>query len=361
MTEVKAAQTEIVATMVAQVGETAVSDAYGARRGVVDRSGIPVQQRPLSAVSTSQSSSIPAATPMPLDAGECSKGLPLVLVKQWGQFNSPRDIAIDQEGNLIVVDHDANTATSYDPEGNRLTTIASRANGEGGLSRPVAVAVDSKGNVYVASEQPTPGDYVQKFSSEGEFILSWGTRVNSELDHPEGTFLKISGLAVDEDDNIYVLDSREVSRVQKFNGDGDFLTQWGSVGVDPGMFDDPNEIVADGMGNIYVADLENWRIQRFTTEGEYLGKWGTFGIEVGQFLNVGPIGVDGDGCVYTAQRDGGVATGGQKFSPDGAYLRSFGTEEGDARLKNPIAMTVGDDGTVYVVDAGVVKVFQPTP
>lgn len=198
------------------------------------------------------------------------------------------DIAVDQDGNLIVVDNNAHTAPRYDPDANRLATIASRGDGEEGLNHPVSVASDGEGNIYLASEQPTPGNYVQKFSSEGEFILSWGTRVNNELDHSEGTFFKISGLAVDEDDNVYVLDSREVSRLQKFNGDGKFLTEWGSVGVNPGMFNDPGDIVADGKGNIYVADSENWRIQRFTTEGEYLGKWGTFGIEPGQFLSFGP-------------------------------------------------------------------------
>ena len=78
-----------------------------------------------------------------------------------------------------------------------------------------------------------------------------------------GQFQGPEGIAVDSSNNIYVADEGD-SRVEKFGGIGNYLTQWGSVGTGNGQFEFPFGIALDGSGNfVYVADLANNRIQVF--------------------------------------------------------------------------------------------------
>ena len=72
--------------------------------------------------------------------------------------------------------------------------------------------------------------------------------------------------------DFYVLDAGN-SRIQRFDAEGKYLTQWGRRGDEPGAFEfigrnsTPEEvsgnIVLDEEGYIYVADVGNKRIQKF--------------------------------------------------------------------------------------------------
>jgi DNA-binding beta-propeller fold protein YncE len=53
------------------------------------------------------------------------------------------------------------------------------------------------------------------------------------------------------------------NRVQKFDGNGTFLTKWGSAGSGYGQFQYPIALATDASGNVYVADQNSDRIQKF--------------------------------------------------------------------------------------------------
>jgi DNA-binding beta-propeller fold protein YncE len=67
---------------------------------------------------------------------------------------------------------------------------------------------------------------------------------------------------VDNANNIYVSDSQN-SRVQKFGSQGNFLMSWGSPGAGIGQFNEPNGVTSDTTGRVYVSDVLNNRIQVF--------------------------------------------------------------------------------------------------
>jgi len=97
---------------------------------------------------------------------------------------------------------------------------------------------------------------IQKFDSNGNYITQWGTYGNGD-----GEFKYPVGVAVDSLGNVYVSDFGN-HRIQKFNSSGRFLTQWGTLGDGDGQFNSPNGVAIDSLGNVYVAD-ENYRIQVF--------------------------------------------------------------------------------------------------
>jgi len=215
---------------------------------------------------------------------------------------------------------------------------------------PQGVAVDGNGNVYVAD---TDNSRIQKFSSDGTFLVTWGSEGSEN-----GQFLKPYGIAVDGNGNVYVADTGN-SRIQKFSSDGVFLTTWGSKGSEDGQFFWPYGIAVDGSGNVYVADTENHRIQKFSPDGGFLTKWGSKGSGNGQFGRSGltdlkffgspsgPFGlaVDRNGNVYVADTCNDRI---EKFSPDGGFLTTW-REYGDS-LYVPSGVAVDGNGNVYVAD-----------
>jgi hypothetical protein len=64
--------------------------------------------------------------------------------------------------------------------------------------------------------------------------------------------------------NVYVTDTTSVSnQIQKFTTNGTFITSWGAVGSGDGQFEEPTSIALDSSDNVYVIDRGNMRIQVF--------------------------------------------------------------------------------------------------
>jgi len=58
------------------------------------------------------------------------------------------------------------------------------------------------------------------------------------------------------------------SRVHKFYSKGEFITKFGSFGIGPGQFEDPEHLAIDSDGNVYVSDRGNNNIQKFSPKVE---------------------------------------------------------------------------------------------
>ena len=63
------------------------------------------------------------------------------------------------------------------------------------------------------------------------------------------------------------------SRIVKFDRSGNFIRAWGSYGSGVGEFILPHSVVVDKAGRVYVADRENARIQIFDSDGRFLTQW----------------------------------------------------------------------------------------
>src|SRR5262245_39938088 len=66
------------------------------------------------------------------------------------------------------------------------------------------------------------------------------------------------------------------------------LAQWGSPGSGPGQFNEPLRVAVDAAADVYVVDWEreslggNSRIQKFTGDGTFITQWGWPGSANGQ-------------------------------------------------------------------------------
>jgi DNA-binding beta-propeller fold protein YncE len=172
-----------------------------------------------------------------------------------GQLNKPVDVALDADGNVYVADMANARVEKYSPDGRHLLTIGGPGMQNGQFSAPNAVAVDQAGRVYVAQ-----GDdfSIQRFRPDGSYLDSFGQSYASE------SMWQIPGLAIDEAGNVYA--SQAISHVvQSFAAASDpphLRWELGTVGTGTGQFRSPQGLAIHD-GKLYVADRDNTRIQEF--------------------------------------------------------------------------------------------------
>ena len=73
-------------------------------------------------------------------------------------------------------------------------------------------------------------------------------------------------------------------RIMKFTADGEFIMEWGEIGIGPGEFRTPHALEFDSQGRLFVADRGNHRIQIFDQDGNYLDSYYQFSRISGLFM-----------------------------------------------------------------------------
>lgn len=134
---------------------------------------------------------------------------------------------------------------------------------DGKPSEPRDVAVDSKNNIYVASNND---NLIRKFDQSGKLLTSWG---NTPGRGGEPTFKELFGIVIDRDDTVYALDS-EAGAVLRFDSNG---APKGEPVTGLGYF--PRGISLSPSGEILVADTGGGRVVRINpAQGAIVGEYG---------------------------------------------------------------------------------------
>ncbi len=280
-------------------------------------------------------------------------------LRQWGktgtengQFEGLRGVAIDPEGHVWTLETEG--GTSYKPrlqefsaEGTYTTKFEYTYGAENDqLKSPQALAIDSKGNFWVAD---TSNNRIQEFNSKGEF-----TRVVGKEGTENGQFKTPDGIAVDSSGNVWVADTGN-DRIQELSSTGTYLSQFGKAGDNNGQFSEPKGVVVDTKGNVWVADTGNNRVQEATT-GEYVRQFGGEGSGAGQLSGPNALATDSEGNVWVADAGHNRV---QEFNSKGEFKLQFGaTGTGNGQFTSMRGIAVSSAGNVYVAAASRVQEFN---
>lgn len=281
------------------------------------------------------------------------------------EFKEPFGIAVNKTtGNVYVADSGNNRIEELNSSGGFVEVIGWGVSdgkselevcktsckagiggtGNGQLTYPMSVTIDSSGNIWVADEG---NNRVQEYSESGTYLKKFGTLGSGNEQFNEPRALTIS------EGSLYVVD-RGNDRVEQFSTSGSYIGQFGSKGKGSGQLESPTGIAANpSTGMLYVCDYENERMEEFSPAGKFLTQWETWGSTHEQAFPTG-VAVGATGKLYIIDRwadEVGVwippEAGGAQLN----YSTQFGSKgTGDGQFNQPGDIAIDGKGNVWVTD-----------
>jgi sugar lactone lactonase YvrE len=255
-----------------------------------------------------------------------------------GQLSSPEGIAVDSEGDVWVADSDNNRIDEFSPTGHPMGAVGQEGYEAGKLDFPQAVAIDSSGNLWTVDGDFSHANYrVQEFKKEasGKYVFS---HVFGKRGHEEEQFFWPRGIAVGEG-HVWVADSVN-SRVSEYTEAGQPLRQITGNSV--------ADIALDGNGHVWVSDSAPV-IKEYGSSETPLLEFGRQGHGSGEFESPQSIAVGPEGEVWVADAQNERL---QEFSPKGAFMRQVDSPHEVGKLLGAWGVSTTHEGNVWVADYG---------
>src|SRR6476620_5221636 len=186
------------------------------------------------------------------------------LPDEW-EFKDVAAVAVDSKDRVYCFNRGEHPMMVFDREGNFI-----RSWGEGTFPRAHGLHIDANDILYCTDDG---GHVVRKCTTEGKVLLELGVP-GKPAPYMSGTpFHRCTHTALSPRGDIYVSDGYGNARVHKFSPDGKLLMSWGEPGTGEGEFNIVHNICCDPDGWLYVADRENHRVQVFDDNGRFETEW----------------------------------------------------------------------------------------
>jgi hypothetical protein len=186
------------------------------------------------------------------------------LPEGWAFLDVPA-VAIDAQDRVYVFNRGDHPVMIFDRQGNLLDHW-----GEGLFKRAHGIHIGPDGMIYLADD----GNHcVHKCTPQGKILLTLGMPGKPAPFMSGDPFCRCTDVALSPKGEIYVSDGYFNARIHKYSPDGKLLLSWGGPGTLPGEFNIPHNVVCDADGWVYVADRENHRVQVFDANGKYETQW----------------------------------------------------------------------------------------
>ena len=219
------------------------------------------------------------------------------VAEGWGKlpdgwsFKEAAAVGVDSKDNVYVFNRGEHPVIIFDREGNFLSSW-----GEGVFPRAHGVTMGPDDTIFLTDD----GDHTMRHCTlDGKVLMTLGISGKPAPFMSGDPFNRCTHLAIDPSNgDFFISDGYGNARVHKYSPDGKLLLSWGESGTGPGQFNIAHNIATDKDGWVYVADRENQRMQVFDRNGKFETQWINMAKPCGLFIDqsrelvyVGELGV----------------------------------------------------------------------
>jgi hypothetical protein len=223
------------------------------------------------------------------------------VIDNWAKLPPGREfnadvaaVGVDAQDRVYAFNRGQHPMVVFDRDGNFL-----RSWGEGLFHRAHGVHVAPDDTIWLTDD----GDHtVRHCTLDGKVLLTIGVPGKPAPYMSGEPFHRCTHTALSPAGDLYVSDGYGNSRVHKYAPNGTRLFSWGEPGTDPGQFNIAHNICCDQDGWVYVADRENHRVQVFDGQGRFETQWSNMHRPSGLYLHHG-----GDPRFYVGEIGAGMA------------------------------------------------------
>ena len=275
------------------------------------------------------------------------------VAEGWGQlpdgwgFREVAAVGVDANDNVYAFNRGEHPMIVFDKDGNFL-----RSWGEGVFPRAHGITIGPDDTIFCTDD----GDHtVRKCTLDGRVLLTLGISGEPAPFMSGNPFNRCTHLAIDpRTGDFYVSDGYGNSRVHKYTSDGQLLFSWGGPGTGEGEFNIVHNICTDKDGWVFVADRENHRIQVFDSNGRYETQWVNMARPCGLYID------QESGLVYVGELGPAIGANDQAeglgprvsiYDTGGNLLaRLGGSPEGEqpGRFIAPHGVCIDSQANIYV-------------
>jgi DNA-binding beta-propeller fold protein YncE len=194
------------------------------------------------------------------------------VAEGWGmlpdgwKFKEVASVGVDANDNVYAFNRGEHPMIIFDKDGNFL-----RSWGEGVFPRAHGITMAPDDTMFCTDD----GDHtVRKCTLDGNVLFTLGVSGQPAPFMSGDPFNRCTHVAIDpRNGDFYVTDGYGNARVHKYSPDGQHLFSWGQSGTGPGEFNIAHNVGTDKDGWVYVADRENHRVQIFDSNGKFETQW----------------------------------------------------------------------------------------
>lgn len=252
------------------------------------------------------------------------------------KFARPMAVAVNKNGDIYVTNNSMHTVEVISSNGKPLFYFGGPGNGNGQLYYPYGIGILPDGNILVSE---TGNGRVQEFSPKGKYIRTFFSRFDKAgLEKPGPLYIDSKGMVYLGDvsqNKVYILDS-----------DGNLLKTIDNIKY-------PHGISVDELSRkLYVSDAGEVGVKMFFLQQNNNVPTQTINCwkPDSRFSMVRGLGLDSLGRLYVCDT---INSSIRVFDKNGEYLFSFG-QKGlkDGDFVYPIGISVDKKGKIYVTDWG---------